>query len=105
MSAIQIVILVLISSVWAVFIWWTVKRLWRSPKDPKDAWFAMAVKVESVAITAVSALVLPIKIPMPPFGYWQLVGFWAVGFFPVMLWAVKFGMLIFRGFADTYESK
>ena len=103
MSIAQLITLISFSAVWAVFIWWTVRRLWRRPKDPQDTWFANATKIGSVAITIFSALYLPIEIPMPPFEYWQLVGYWGFMFFPVMLWAVHFGTLMFRAFIDSRD--
>jgi len=105
MSSFQIIVLVLISAGWIAFTWWTVRRLWQTPKDPKDALTAKVVKLGSVAITVMSALGLPIRIPMPPFEYWQLVGIWAISFFPVILWAVHFGMLVTRAFADSHYSE
>ena len=98
------VILISVAAVWAAFTWWTVRRLWRSPKDPKDAWFAKAAIIAGVAGTIGAALILPLEIPMPPFEYWQLAGYWAISFFPVMLWSAHFGVLMFRAFVDSYYS-
>ena len=103
MSIGNIVIIFSFAAGWAAFTWWTVKRLWRSPKEPEDAWFANAVKLGGVAITGFSAFYLPMEIPMPRFEYWQLVAYWGFMSFPVVLWAVYFGTLVFRAFVDNRD--
>ena len=100
MSDLRVIVIALVVPLWAVFTWWTIRKLWRSPNQPDNAWFSNATKIGSVVIAGFAAVCLPITIPMSRFEYWQLVIFWAVLFFPTMLWTVHYGIRMFRVFVE-----
>jgi|GEM_PF-3890489 len=47
----------------------------------------------------------PLVMPMPPFKYWQLVGFWAFLWFPMWIWILYFTTKILRAFTSWYYPK
>jgi 4-amino-4-deoxy-L-arabinose transferase-like glycosyltransferase len=104
MPADKVVFLVSFATVWAAFTWWTVKRFWRSPEDPRDARVSKKVRTYGVVFSILIALIVPDRMPMPPLTYWQQAGFFAVFSLPVGLWAGHFSMRIFHAFVDSHYS-
>ena len=99
MSIAKLLTLVLLVAVWSVFIWWTVKKLWRPRNNQGEARHVAFVKTAGVMMTTFCAFRLPSEIPMPPFEYWQLVGYWGFIAFPIMSWSMYFAMRLISAFA------
>ena len=76
---------------WAGFILWTFRKVWRSPEDPAGARFYGGVKLWSVFVTGGSAFLLPTILVLPALSYWPAVIFWAVISLPLTMWAAYFG--------------
>ena len=85
---------------WVAFTWWTLRKLWIWTENPRDAWFTKSVKTGGVTVTVSNALILPFVVPMPQLAYWQQAIVWAFYSFPAVLWAMHFGMKMFRALVD-----
>jgi hypothetical protein len=90
---------------WSAFTWWTVRHVLRKVRAREDESLATnAVLV--VLMTAFIAFRFPITMPMPPFEYWQLVGFWAFYSFPTCIWILYLTTKLLRSFVSwKYREK
>ena len=98
------IFLIAFSFAWTVFTWWTVRRIWRKVKAREDE-SPVLIVVLVVLGTIFVAFRTPVVMPMPPFEYWQLVGFWAFYFFPLFFWIVYVSTSVVRAFASWYYPK
>lgn len=86
--------------VWAGFILLTVKKLWRTSNDPRQARFYRELKVFGVLMTGVVAVGSPINIDLPKLAYWPEFVFWAIAGFPVMMWSMYVALKLVYAFSD-----
>jgi hypothetical protein len=72
--------------VWSAFILWTVRKFWRTPKDPTRKKYDLGAKFYSVAMTAFSATILPSMVIFPDVPYWLEGIVFGLIALPVSLW-------------------
>jgi hypothetical protein len=72
--------------VWAGFIMWTIRKLWRSSKDPALAKYDTGTKFIGVATTVGCAATFPSILGYPGVPYWLEALIDAIIAFPVSLW-------------------
>ena len=96
------IVLLLVALGWAAFILWTIKKLWRSSDEPKEALFWAKVKLGSLAATIGSSLYMPTIGDLPPLSYWAQVAIWAFLLFPASMWAVYLGNRWFHSIVDRH---
>jgi hypothetical protein len=77
---------VVIPVVWAGFIMWTIRKLWRSSKDPALAKYDTGTKFIGVATTVGCAATFPSILGYPGVPYWLEALIDAIIAFPVSLW-------------------
>jgi hypothetical protein len=77
---------ILIPVVWAGFILWTVRKLWRSSKDPAWAKYDTGARLFGIATTIVGAASAALNLPFPRTPLWLGALIYGIIAFPVSLW-------------------
>ncbi len=86
--------------IWAGFILWTVRKLWRSPDDPEKARFYKGVKALSLFFTIGFAAIFPMVVVLPAFSYREAIAYFIIIGFPIASWGMYFGLRWFHAIVD-----
>jgi hypothetical protein len=82
---------ILIPIVWAGFILWTVRKLWRPSKDPALAKYEIGARLSGIAITLICSASAAVNLPFPGMPFWFGAVIYLIIAFPVSLW-VGYGL-------------
>jgi hypothetical protein len=88
--------------VWSAFTLWTVRKLWRKPKDPKLTKYDVAAKFFCVPMAISTAAILPAILIFPGIPYWVESLVFGLIAFPESLWC---GYAMSREFQAMDERK
>ena len=90
------IVLIVFALAWIAFTLWTIKMLWKSSDDPKEALFLAEFKLLALGATIGSAFLLPEIGEIPGLSYWNQVFLWGFLLFPGSVWAMHLGARLFH---------